>query len=199
MHHLPSIQNTDIYLIDQILKGRYNKGGRLLDAGCGGGRNLSWFVLQPAFYIYATDINEDAISKLPEIYPVLKKQQLICAPVQDLPFSEDFFDHIICSTVLHFAGSTDDFFTMFSELTRVLQPGGSLFIRMASDIGLEPPLLALGNGRFTLPDGSDRFLLSRDLIAELASRFPMQLVEPVKTTNVQDIRCMTTLVLRKYA
>ena len=32
---LANIVNTDIYLIDQIIKGGTKSGGRLLDAGCG--------------------------------------------------------------------------------------------------------------------------------------------------------------------
>ena len=68
---LSHIINTDIYLIDQILKGRYNGGGKLLDAGCGGGRNISWFALQPNFDIYAIDTDQDAITHLLQVYPSL--------------------------------------------------------------------------------------------------------------------------------
>ncbi len=194
---LSQVFNTDIYLIDQLLKGRYNGGGKLLDAGCGGGRNISWFVLQPNFDVYAIDAEPDVITYLLQVYPSLKQDQVSCAPVQLLPFYDTFFDHIICSTVLHFARSTADFLQMFSELNRVLKPGGSLFIRMASDIGIENKIVPLGNGRFSLPDGSDRFLLTKPLIEELLNSFPLTLAEPVKTTNVQDIRCMTTLVMVK--
>lgn len=196
-HDLSSIANTDIYLIDQILKGRYNSGGKVLDAGCGGGRNLSWFVLQPNIDVYATDISENAIQHLAQTYPSLKQEQLICTALQALPFADGFFDHIICSAVLHFAGSEEDFLQMFSELHRVLKPVGSLFIRMASDIGIEPHIIPLGGGRFALPDGSDRFLLTRPLLAVITSRFAITLLEPVKTTNVQDLRCMTTLMMQK--
>lgn len=196
---LNHIINTDIYLIDQLLKGRYAAGGTLLDAGCGGGRNISWFVLQPNFDIYAIDTDQDAIDHLLQVYPSLKKDHVLCAPVQSLPFPDAFFDHIICSTVLHFAAGKADFLQMFSELNRVLKPGGSLFTRIASDIGIENKIVPLGNGRFTLPDGTDRFLLTRSLIEEMLTGFPVTLAEPVKTTNVRDIRCMTTLVFEKTA
>lgn len=194
---LNQVIHTDIYLIDQVLKGRYNAGGTLLDAGCGGGRNLSWFVVQPNFDIYAIDSEQEVIDHLVQVYPSLKQDQVKCAPVQSLPFPDTFFDHIICSTVLHFARSKEDFLQMFSELNRVLKTQGSLFIRIASDIGIENGILPLGDGRFSLPDGSDRFLLTKPLIEELLNTFPMTLAEPVKTTNVQDIRCMTTLVMVK--
>jgi tellurite methyltransferase len=192
---LKNMINTDIYLIDQILKGRYNNGGKLLDAGCGGGRNISWFAVQPNFDVYAIDNNPDAITQILQLYPSLKREQVICSAVESLPFANKFFDHVICSTVLHFAGSKENFLQMFSELIRVLKPAGSLFIRMASDIGIENKILPLGDGRFSLPDGTDRFLLTKPLIEELLNGFSITLAEPVKTTNVQDIRCMTTLVL----
>lgn len=194
---LNDIINTDIYVIDQILKGRYNKGGKLLDAGCGDGRNISWFVVQSNFDVYAIDTDLDAINNLLQAYPSLKPDQLMCASVHSLPFNDAFFDHIICSAVLHFAKSKEDFFQMFSELNRVLKSGGSLFIRMASDIVIENKIVSLGGGRFSLPDGTDRFLLTKALIKQLLTRFPMRLAEPVKTTNVEDIRGMTTLVMVK--
>ena len=194
---LKHVVNTDIYLIDQILKGRYKEGSKLLDAGCGGGRNISWFVLQPNFDIYAIDADKNAINHLLQTYPSLKQDKLYCTAVELLPFSNNFFHHIICSAVLHFAKNKEHFLQMFSELHRVLKPGGSLFIRAASDIGIENKILPLGDGRFSLPDGTDRFLLTKPLIEEVLNAFPMKLAEPVKTTNVQDMRCMTTLVLIK--
>jgi tellurite methyltransferase len=194
---LNHIINTDIYLIDQILKGTYNGGGKLLDAGCGGGRNISWFALQPNFDIYAIDTERDSITRLLQVYPSFKQDQVKCIPLQSLPFSDTFFDHIICSAVLHFAPNKEVFLQMFSELNRVLKSGGSLFIRIASDIGIENKIVPIGGGRFSLPDGTDRFLLTKPLLEEILNSFPMTLSEPVKTTNVQDIRCMTTLVMIK--
>jgi 2-polyprenyl-3-methyl-5-hydroxy-6-metoxy-1,4-benzoquinol methylase len=192
---LSHIINTDIYLIDQILKGRYNGGGKLLDAGCGGGRNISWFVLQPNIDIYAIDTDQHSITHLLQTYPLLKQDQVKCAPIQSLPFPDTFFDHIICSAVLHFAPNKEVFLQMFSELYTVLKPGGSLFIRVASDIGIENKIVPLGGGRYSLPDGTDRFLATKPLLEEVLNNFPMTLAEPVKTTNVQDMRCMTTLVM----
>ncbi len=154
-------------------------------------------MLQPNFDIYAIDTDENAINHLSQVYPSLKRDQLHCAPVQSLSFPDEFFHHIICSTVLHFAKNKEDFLQMFSELNRVLKPGGSLFIRTASDIGIENKILPLGGGRFSLPDGTDRFLLTKPLLEEVLNTFPITLTEPLKTTNVQDLRCMTTLVLEK--
>ena len=42
LNHL--LGNIDIYLLDQILKDRFKKSFKILDAGCGEGRNLIYFV-----------------------------------------------------------------------------------------------------------------------------------------------------------
>lgn len=187
---------TDIYLIDQIMKGRYKKGDVLLDAGCGWGRNLHWF-LKNGFDIYAIDTDPGVIQDLKQSFPALPSDRFQQAAVEQTTFAADFFDGIISSAVLHFAQNTAHFFAMMDELYRVLKSGGTLFIRMASDIGIETRVQPLGDGVFLLPDGSTRFLLTRSLLNQLFSRYAFSYLEDFKTVNVNDLRCMCTLVLKK--
>lgn len=193
---LSAIGNMDIYLLDQVLKNRYAVADRLLDAGAGGGRNLNWFNLT-GVEVYAIDANAEAIEDLKERYPGWQCDKIQVAALESIPWSNDFFDHIICAAVLHFAQNEAHFIKMFTELVRVLKPGGSLFIRVATDMGLETLVVQLGDGVYDLPDGTRRFLLTRHLLEKLFQNFPIQLVEPVKTVNVQDERCMMTLVIQK--
>ena len=83
------------------------------------------------------------------------------------------------------------------EMVRVLKPSGSLFIRMTADIGIEDKVQPVGNGVYTIPDGSRRFLLTRTLLADTMRKNRLSFLEPLKTVNVNDIRCMSTLVLTK--
>lgn len=189
---------TDIYLIDQIMKGRYTVGDTILDAGCGRGRNLHWF-LRNGFVIYGVDANPAAIQELQQANSALPPGRFAVGNVENLSFSAAFFDAIICSAVLHFARSTDHFFAMLDSLFRVLKPGGSLFIRMASDIGIEERAEPLGGGVFYLPDGSSRFLLTRQLLADMEHRYRFLWLEDFKTVNVADLRSMSTLVLQKLS
>jgi ubiquinone/menaquinone biosynthesis C-methylase UbiE len=192
---IPAIQGMDIYLIDQIMKGRYLEGDTLLDAGTGSGRNMNWFI-QNNFHIVACDANPDMSDAIKERYGQLTPTFIACN-ISALPFANGQFDHILANAVLHFAKDESEFNDMLKELVRVTKTGGSLFIRTCSDIGLEGRTEPLGDGRHTLPDGTERFLVNREGIERLLQQHALELLEPVKSVNVSDLRVMTTLVLSK--
>lgn len=52
-------------------------------------------------------------------------------------------------------------------------------------------------GRFLVGDGSEWFLADEEMLMELTEEMNSVLVDPLKTTIVQDYRCMTTWVQRK--
>ncbi len=188
--------NTDIYLVDQIMKYRYIKGNKILDAGCGSGRNMHWF-LSNDINIFGIDSSEAAILNLQSKNPNLVTEIFQVAKIENISFAQESFDHVICSAVLHFAKDIDHFQNMVSELVRVLKVGGSLFIRMASNIGIEAKVKFLSDGNYKIPDGSMRFLLTKELLAATLLKNNLGFIEPLKTVNVEDLRCMSTLVLVK--
>ncbi|MEO6838510.1 MAG: class I SAM-dependent methyltransferase [Ginsengibacter sp.] len=190
------IGNTDIYLLDQIMKGRYQPGEKILDAGCGNGRNLIWF-FKNDFDLYAVDREPMSIYYLESAYPNFNKERCQVAEIDKLPFGNNFFDHVISSAVLHFAKSVSHFKNMLTEMVRVLKPNGSLFIRMTSDIGIENKVKHIENGVYDIPDGSIRFLLTPVLLKQVMHENNLSFIEPLKTVNVDNVRCMSTLVLRK--
>ena len=190
----------DVYLFDQLAKGRLDNCRSVLDAGCGRGRNLA-YLIRAGVKAYGVDANPDAVivsrklaRKLIADYP---ESNFCVAKLDALPFSDGAFDFVICNAVLHFAENTDHFNAMLNELWRVLTHGGTLFARLASSIGLDGKATSLGNGRFALPDGSERFLVSEDDLLEATSRIGGKLLDPIKTTNVQNMRCMTTWCIEK--
>ena len=187
--------NTDIYLIDQILKERYHNSATILDAGSGNGRNLQWFY-NSKFDIWAIDKSDDRITHVKEQYPLIS-DNCIKVGLQNLPFENNFFNHIICSAVLHFAKDKNDFMLMFNELIRVLKPKGSLFIRTASIISIEHKISHIGDGIYQLSDNTQRYLTDKKEIKHLVKSNNLHFLEPIKTVNVDDIRAMTTLVLQK--
>ena len=53
------------------------------------------------------------------------------------------------------------------------------------------------DGRYLLPDGSERYLVDEAMLMRFTAALGGSLVDPLKTTVVQDQRCMTTWVVRK--
>ena len=190
-----ALGQTDVYLIDQILKGRFLPTQKILDAGCGSGRNMYWF-LQNNFNVIGIDSSPSAIELLKKQYPSFTNRFQL-ATVELMPFPDQEFDHVISSAVLHFADSTFHFHQMFSEMVRVLKKRGMLFIRMTCDIGLEEKVIHVKDGVYNIPDGSKRFLLTRSLLKDCLEQYNLVLSEPFKTVLVDDVRSMSTVVLQR--
>ena len=190
----------DIYLFDQLLRGRIRPGMRVLDAGCGGGRNLI-YLLRAGYDVFGADRDPDAVQAVRalalQIAPSLPPGNFRVESVEAMSFPPAFADVVIGSALLHFARDTAQFEAMVAGMWRVLKPGGLLFARLASSIGMEARLRPLDGRRFLLPDGSERYLVDEPILLELTGRLGASLMDPLKTTIVQDQRCMTTWVLRK--
>lgn len=189
----------DIYLFDQLLRGRIDSSKRILDAGCGRGRNLVYF-LKNGFDVHAVDLEAENVAHVRELLaalaPQLEETRIRTAQVDSMPFEDDAFDVVISNAVLHFARDPAHFDAIVTELLRVLAPGGMLFARLASSIGIADEVRPLGNERYRLPDGSDRFLVDEAALLAWTKRAGGSLLDPIKTTNVQGLRCMTTWVLQ---
>jgi 2-polyprenyl-3-methyl-5-hydroxy-6-metoxy-1,4-benzoquinol methylase len=192
--------DIDIYLFDQLLKGRIIKEMRILDAGCGSGRNLT-YLLRSGYEVYAADRSEAAIQQVQTLAAVIAPdwpaERARVEAVEQMSFADESFDYIISSAVLHFAENEAHFDQMVQELWRVLKPGGRLFARLASSTGMASSMQPLGNERYLLPDGSRRFLVNDDRLLALTERLKGQLFEPLKTVVVSGKRCMTTWCIQK--
>jgi tellurite methyltransferase len=185
----------DIYLFDQLLRGRLGPGTRILDAGCGSGRNLVYLMGQ-RYDVCGVDRSERAIeqtrAQARRLAPDLAGDQFRVEAIEALSFPDNSFGAVVCSAVLHFADSPSHFERMVAELWRVLAPEGLFFTRLASSIGIETSIVRLGSGRYRLPDGSDRYLVDEATLVDTTTRLGGRLADPIKTTNVQGQRCMTT-------
>jgi tellurite methyltransferase len=194
--------NIDIYLFDQLLKGRITPSMSLLDAGCGDGRNLIYF-LRHNFDVSAVDSDPQSIQQVRLLASSLARnlpsENFLIADVADMPLPSERFDLVISSAVLHFANDEQHFDRMLDELWRVLKSGGMLFARLASSIGIEELVKPTGRGRYLLPDGTERFLVDEQKLAAATERLKARKAEPLKTTNVENLRCMTTWVVGKAA
>jgi tellurite methyltransferase len=192
--------DIDIYLFDQLLRGRIRPGMRVLDAGCGGGRNLI-YLLRQGFEVYATDADPAAVEHVRRIAsslaPALPATNFVVAPVERMPFGDEFASAVLSSAVLHFARDDGQFRAMVAEMWRVLKPGGLFWSRLASTIGMAESIQSLDGRWSRLPDGSERYVVDEALLLDVTRSFGGQLLDPLKTTVVQGQRAMTTWVVRK--
>ena len=190
----------DIYLFDQLLRGRVAPGARICDAGCGSGRNLVYF-LRNGYDVRAVDADRSAVdavrSMAAALAPGLPADNFRVEPVERMSFPDRSVDVLISSAVLHFARDDDHFEAMLRECWRLLDRDGMFFCRLASSIGIESRVRAVGSGRFVLPDGSERYLVTEARLLELTEALEGELLDPLKTTIVQDQRSMTTWVMRR--
>ena len=190
----------DIYLFDQLLKGRFNPRMRVLDAGCGGGRNLIYF-LRCGYEVCGVDLSAEAIAHVRALAaglaPHLPADNFRVEAVEGMSFADADFDVVLCSAVLHFARDEAHWQGMVREMWRVLKPGGIFFARLASSVGVEEQIMRLEGRRYHLPDGSDRFLVDDRMLLAAADSLGGELFEPLKTVVVRNLRSMSTWCLRK--
>jgi tellurite methyltransferase len=201
---VPTLQEQfgqiDIYLFDQLLRGRISPGMRVLDAGCGSGRNLI-YLLREGYEVYGADSDAQAVDTVRSLArmfaPALPASNFRVEPVEHMSFDDACADVVVSNTVLHLARDDVHFESMLQGSWRVLKPGGLLFCRLASTIGMESQFKRIQGRRFQSPDGAERYLVDEALLGSIAERLGGELVDPLKTTVVQNQRSMTTWVVRK--
>lgn len=186
----------DIYLFDQLLRGRIITGMRILNTGCGYGRNLIYF-LREGYDVFGVDVDPHAVESTRRLAASLPNDNFRVETIEAMSFPDGFADVVISSAVLHFARDDDHFRGMLRSSWRVLKPGGLFFCRLASSIGMEQQVRRIAGRRFLLPDGSGRYLVDEALLCSLTEELGGRLIDPLKTTVVQNQRCMTTWVVRK--
>jgi SAM-dependent methyltransferase len=190
----------DIYVFDQILRRRIAPGMRVLDAGCGGGRNLV-YLLRQGYPVMALDQDPQAVAAVrhlaSQLAPSLEAENFRVESIEASSFDDGCADVVLCNAVLHFSRGRAHFAAQLDGLWRLLAPGGLFFARLGSRITLEDRVHALGDGRYREPGGGERYLVDTQELLDHGERLGGQLLDPIKTTHVQGLRCMTTWVLRK--
>lgn len=193
--------DIDIHLFDQLLRGRIVDGMRVLDAGCGAGRNLV-YLLRAGFDVWGVDQSADAIARVrrlaSSLTPSSGAERFRVEGVEAMSFDDGSMDVVMSSAVLHFAHDEEHWWAMVREMWRVLKPGGLLFARLATTVG-QSALRPLGGRRYIMPDGDERYLVDHELLEAATAQLGGTLLDPLKSTVVHEQRSMGTWVVRKGA
>jgi SAM-dependent methyltransferase len=173
---------------------------RVLDAGCGTGRNLV-YLMQAGYDLAAVDADPAAIGAVralaARLAPHLPRDNFRTEPLEAISFPAESFDAVVSSAVLHFARDDAHFEAMLRGSWRPLARSGIFFCRLASSIGIEDEAVSIEGRRCALPDGSTRYLVDEAMLLSLTESLGGELLDPIKTTVVQNQRAMTTWVVRK--
>lgn len=192
--------NIDLYWLDFILKGHLPTDAKILDAGCGEGRNIM-YCLKNGMNVFGIDQNPEAIRFVKLIAKQYQQDnteaRFQLMKLDSIRFPDDAFDTVLCSAVLHFAESTDHFNKMLSELFRVVKMGGKLVIRTMSDAYLAEGVQAGENGVYVFPEGQKRFIVSADTFVEHCRLSGFRLIEPYKEVKVKNRHTMGTFFLER--
>jgi SAM-dependent methyltransferase len=188
--------DIDIYLFDQILRGNISPGMTIFDAGCGSGRNIV-YLLREGYDVFGADPDPKAINAVRQRVPDIPADHFRVESVEANSFPDAFANVVICNAVLHFARDDDHFRSMLRGAWRTLKPGGLFFSRLASTIGGEHLVTQISGRWYLMADGTERYLADEPMLMQWTADLGAHLVDPLKTTVVQNLRSMTTWVLRK--
>src|SRR6478735_1131069 len=141
--------NIDIYVFDQLLRGRIRPGMRVFDAGCGGGRNLV-YLLRHGYEVCGNDADPGAIARVTALAASLAPVSAAAGrhgeasrkltddsseaseggpgrtfdfrvePIEQTSFPDAHADVVIANAVLHFARDEAHFAAMLRQMWRVL-------------------------------------------------------------------------------
>ncbi|MGM0579363.1 MAG: class I SAM-dependent methyltransferase [Bacteroidota bacterium] len=193
--------NIDLYWLDFILKGYLPDNAKILDAGCGEGRNLT-FCFKNGMDVFGIDQNPEAINLLKLLAKKYKLKDIDARfqvmKLDKILFPSLTFDVVICSAVLHFAKNTDQFEKMVKEIVRLLKPNGKIFIRTMTDRYIPKKTLDLENNIFQFPPEQMRFVTNADTFVDYLRKLGLELIEPYKEIVVENKHTMGTFMFQKH-
>lgn len=122
----PEFPDEEVAAFTEHLRRRLSPGARVLDAGCGRGRN-ALYLAEFGFQVSCIDLSSVAVT----ITRTRMEQWNLSGGYQvgsllELPFSSGCFDAAICVRVLPYHLKAD-LLRGLQELRRVLRPGGYLY------------------------------------------------------------------------
>ena len=194
------IGNADLLLIDQILRGKFQPGNRILDAGCGEGRNMVYFI-RNGYPVYGIDRDPESVvmarlmaSSINRSYTI---ENIIQSSIEENPFPEGFFDLVICINVLHHARNTDHFNHMIGAMARILKKEGMMYLVMESRIRPEWQEKAYEADGKDQKNTEKKFYLTAELLETITSGKRLERTGKIRSYLVEDMVSISGIWFRK--
>lgn len=154
---------------------------KVLDIGCGGGRNTE-MLINFGFDVFACDFYQGMVRTTKN--RLIKKgfkskfveDRIKKAPMTKLPYDSSNFDIVLCHGVYHNAQSLEEFDHALEESARVLKKGGHLYFNMfTSDLIAEDFKNVDGQPNvYITREKLPMVLLSKGEFVKLASRYSLK-------------------------
>ena len=116
-----STVNVDMASLYAPFEKRLAKNARILDLGCGSGRDSKYF-LTKGFTVTALDFSEELVALASELTGL----NVLCRNFLDIDFNQEFEGIWACASLLHL--TPEDLPVVFSKINRSLVPGGIFYL-----------------------------------------------------------------------
>jgi tRNA (uracil-5-)-methyltransferase TRM9 len=98
------------------------KGAKVLDVGCGNGKNMSF---RDDLDMFGVDFTQSFVNMCK-----IRKLNVVQGNCLSLPFEDNHFDHCFSIAVIHHLDSRERRLQAIKEMNRVTKPGGKIFIQV---------------------------------------------------------------------
>jgi ubiquinone/menaquinone biosynthesis C-methylase UbiE len=167
----------------------FSTGDSVLDLGCGSGKS-SAALIASGYRVTGADISDEAAERCLSDNPGMR---CVCSSATSLPFGDGEFDGVAMIHLLEHL-DTEETTETSAEVSRILRPGGIVFVRSFSKGDMRSP----GNGTEVKGNGIRyRYFSEADLKDIFSMMTPLSLTTTIRRTKFGGTRSWIDCVFRR--